>query len=271
MSIHLQEIMFRAPSGVDASSFPFRVPTIAGLVGQTLAFKAPLTFFVGENGSGKSTLLEAIALAARIIAVGSEDVDADRSLDAVRHLAASLRLSWSRRTHRGFFLRAEDFFGYARRMQALRAALEADLAAVQNDTSLSDRARSFGSMPFARSLAEIKARYGEGLDSISHGESFFTLFRSRMVPDGLYLLDEPEAPLSPLRQIGLLALFKELIEEQRAQLIVATHSPILMAYPGATILSFDDGVVRPVTYNDLEHVTLTRDFLANPQRFLRHL
>lgn len=268
---HLRSVTLQTIPAEDRDRFPFRVPAIAALAGQALAFDAPVTFFIGENGSGKSTLLEGIAAAAHSIAVGSADTEADSSLASAHTLSRRLRLSWARRTHRGFFLRAEDFFGYARRMQQMREELEAELRAIQADPELSDVARGLKSMPFARSIAEIKAKYGDGLDTVSHGESFFTLFRSRMVPDGLYLLDEPEAPLSPMRQLGLLALIKELVETQRAQFIIATHSPILMAFPGAAIFSFDGGVVRPVAYDQVEHVTLTRDFLNSPARFLRHL
>jgi predicted ATPase len=117
----------------------------------------------------------------------------------------------------------------------------------------------------------MERRYGADLDANSHGESYFRLFRSRFVPNGLYLLDEPEAPLSPMRQIGLLAMIKMMVEEHNAQFIIATHSPILMAFPDATIYSFDTAPVRAVAYQDLEHVSVTREFLANPQRYLRHI
>ena len=116
----------------------------------------------------------------------------------------------------------------------------------------------------------MERRYGDGLDSQSHGESFLALFQSRFVPGGLYLLDEPEAPLSPLHQLSLLAAIKAMVE-QDAQFVIATHSPIVMAYPGATILNFDTTPVSPVGYDDLEHVNLMRDFLNGPEAFLRHL
>ena len=121
-------------------------------------------------------------------------------------------------------------------------------------------------------LAGQHDRQDQGdLDHRSHGESFFSFFQARFVPDGLYLLDEPEAPLSPLRQLAFLSLIKPLVEKQRAQFIIATHSPILMAYPGATILNFDVLPIAPIAYDDLEHVRLTRDFLRDPASFLRHL
>ena len=95
--------------------------------------------------------------------------------------------------------------------------------------------------------------------------------RDSFVPHGLYLLDEPEAPLSPMRQIGLLSMLKMMVEEHGAQFIIATHSPILMAYPQATIYGFGDESIRTLSYNDIEHVTLMRDFLAHPQRYTRHI
>ena len=117
----------------------------------------------------------------------------------------------------------------------------------------------------------MERRYGKDLSARSHGGSYFTLFRSRFVPGGLYMLDEPEAPLSPVRQLSFISMLKEMAEQQQAQFIVATHSPIIMAYPGATIYSFDNNAIRRVPYDHLEHVTVTRDFLNNPEQFLRHL
>lgn len=266
-AIHLRGLSVRALPA-DAG-YPFDVPAVRTL--ETLTFDAPVTCFVGENGSGKSTLLEAIACAAGSIAVGSQSVGDDGTLAPARALARHLKLVWNARTHRGFFLRAEDFFGYAKRMSAIQAELRADLEGI--DASLpgaSDYAKRLASIPFRRELADLERRYGEGLDHRSHGESFLHLFQSRFVPDGLYLLDEPEAPLSPVRQLALISAIKAMVE-QRGQFIIATHSPILLAYPGATILDFDAQPIRAVAYDDLGHVALTRDFLANPSAFLKHL
>src|SRR5205085_8753336 len=117
---------------------------------------------------------------------------------------------------------------------------------------------------------ELARRYGEDADARSHGESFLNLFQSRFVPGGLYLLDEPEAPLSPQRQLALLSMLKEMVAED-AQFIIATHSPILMAFPNAALLNFDKYPVRQVAYDKLEHVALTKAFLNNPETFLRRL
>src|SRR5262249_18003890 len=117
----------------------------------------------------------------------------------------------------------------------------------------------------------LRHLYGEGLDRMSHGESYMRLFQQRFVANGLYLLDEPEVPLSPMRQLAFLSLLKHAVEEQGAQLLIATHSPILLALPHATIYSFDAGSVQPIAYEDTEHVRLTRDFLNHPEQFLRRL
>jgi predicted ATPase len=125
-------------------------------------------------------------------------------------------------------------------------------------------------LPYASELGALQRRYGAGLDAASHGESFIALFKSRFVPGGLYLLDEPEAPLSPIRQLGLISLLKEMVV-QDAQFIISTHSPILMAFPDANIFSFDGGKIQLVRYADLEQVALLRDFLNNPSAFTAHL
>lgn len=283
--IHLRSLAY-APPARPPDEFPFNVPFVRALAQQNAAqpgtplaqeaaamqFDQPVTFFVGENGSGKSTLLEALACAAGSITVGAEGVGTDPTLAAVRLFARYLKLVWNKRTRRGFFMRSEDFFGYARTLAQTKAALRADLDAVDREyAGRSDHARALAKLPYARELSELKRYYGEDLDAQSHGESFFVLFRSRFVPDGLYLLDEPEAPLSPTRQLALLALLHEAVTQHYAQFIIATHSPLLLAYPGAAIWQFAAGEVRPAAYESLEHVTLTRDFLNNPERFLRHL
>lgn len=267
--IHLESVEMRKSFPGKEAGFPFSVPSLASLT--EIRFESPVTFLVGENGSGKSTFLEALAAAAGSIAVGSSDIGSDETMGAARSVARHLKLAWKRRTHRGFFLRAEDFFGFAKRMAQIRAEMEAEIAAVERDyKGRSEKAKGLAKMPYAGSLHALRQRYGEGLDAQSHGESFLTLFQSRFVPDGLYLLDEPEAPLSPLRQVGFLSLLKEMVA-QDAQFVIATHSPILMAFPGATILSFDQTPVAPVPWDELEHVSVTRSFLNAPEAYLRHL
>jgi predicted ATPase len=266
-NLHLKSITFHPFS--EAQGFPFNLPLVQAL--DKLEFTTPVTFFVGENGTGKSTLLEAIACAVDAVTVGSESLRTDKSLADIRRLAQALKLAWGKRTHRGFFLRAEDFFGYARQMSQVRAELEKDLSAVDEEyRGRSNLAISLAKLPYQRELGDMQQRYGDGLDNRSHGESFLALFQNRFVPDGLYLLDEPEAPLSPLRQLAFLAMLKQMVE-QKGQFIIATHSPLILAFPGATILSFDKLPIQPVAYGDLEHVNLTKAFLNDPEAFLRRL
>ena len=265
--IHLRSITQKRIS--EKGEFPFNVPVIRAL--EEIEFHAPVTFFVGENGSGKSTLMETIACAVGSVTVGSESVKTDPSLAHVRSLAQHLRLTWTKRSHKGFFLRAEDFFGYAKQMAHTRQELEDDLRKVDDEyAGRSKLAKDLAKLPHANELHAIKSRYGDGLDARSHGESFLALFQSRFVPNGLYLLDEPEAPLSPIRQLAFLSALKQMVAED-SQFIIATHSPILMAFPDAEILSFDSGKIRRVNYDDLEHVTLTKAFLNDPEAYLRYL
>ena len=265
--IHLRSIVL--PPADRGNAFPFSVPSIASL--PEIEFEAPVTFLVGENGSGKSTLLESIAIATKLPAVAAASTRDDETLNAQRTLAAALRLSWAHRTRRGFFLRAEDFFGFAKALSKSRDEMRQRLAEL--DVEYRDRsahAKGLAQGPARASLAEMEDRYGADLDANSHGQAFFQLFRSRFVPGGLYLLDEPETPLSPLSQLAFIAMMKDMIE-QEAQFIIATHSPILLAMPGARILDFDTQPVAWAGYDDLEHVKFTREFLADPHRFLRRL
>ncbi|GAB4486281.1 MAG: AAA family ATPase [Anaerolineales bacterium] len=266
--IHLRSLSLRTL--LEPQAFPFNLALIRQL--KELRFETEVTLLVGENGAGKSTLLEALACAAEMVTVGSQPLRTDKSLSHARELAKYFKLTWNKRSRKGFFLRAEDFFGYAKAQNELRAEMEADLREVDHEyVSRSAYAKSLAKMSAAGQLADMRRRYGEsGLDARSHGESFLTLFQNRFVPDGLYLLDEPEAPLSPIRQLALIAAIKQMLT-QNGQFIIATHSPLLMAFPGATIFSLEDGQVKQVKFDELEHVRLMRDFLQNPAAFLEKL
>jgi len=266
---HLRTVALDRESTNAPDRFPFSVPIIRQL--GTLSFDADVTFLVGENGSGKSTLLEALALAAKLPTVGSESSDRDKTLAAQRRLARALKLTWRQKTHRGFFLRAEDFFGFTKAIAKLRADMFEELARIETDyKERPDRARGLARLPIVRTIHEMEQRYGVDLDENSHGQSFLKLFRSRFVPGGLYLLDEPEAPLSPQSQLALLAMIGDMVR-QDAQFIIATHSPIVLGFPGATIYSCDHAPIERVPFEELDHVVITRDFLNAPARFLRHL
>lgn len=269
-SIHLRTITV-SRLGTWPDAFPYSIRIIRNLT--QLELSSQVTFLVGENGCGKSTLLEAIACAARSITVGSESVTTDRSLAAVRSLAKDLRLSWSKKTNRGFFMRAEDFFGFARKEASTREELQENLEQIERDyANRSTTARNYARMPYVGELGAMKRAYGgdRNLEAHSHGESYLSLFRARFVPGGLYLLDEPETPLSPLRQLSFMVILKEMLE-QNAQFIIATHSPILMAFPEAVIFNLDGEKIERIDYEAIGHVQIMKTFLENPERYLRAL
>jgi len=238
-----------------------------------LHFTAPVTFFVGENGSGKSTLLEAIAVGCNAVAAGSADLNQDETLWASHELARGFHFARTRRPARTMFLRAEDVMGYS--MRAARLRREGWLLKEEGSQALEqleeERIRD-QTEPRAGSPEQMKERllrsHGSDPGAQSHGETFLDLLAARLGPKGLYFLDEPETPLSPVRLLSLLGLIKERASD--SQFIIATHSPILMALPDAQILLFENGRIEPVAYDDVEHVKITKAFLNNPAKFLRH-
>lgn len=220
--------------------YPFRLPAVQALRRAPLALAPDVTIFVGENGTGKSTLLEGIAVAFGFNPEGGSRNFQFRTRDTHSALSECLTLQrGAARPADGFFLRAESFYNVATEIDNL---------------GMSDHALYGG-----RSLHEQ-----------SHGEAFFSLFMHRFGGSGLYLLDEPEAALSPMRQMAMLARMYALAQDG-AQFVVATHSPILMAYPGARLLQFDGFGVAPVKLEETEHNFVTREFLNAPERMLRNL
>ena len=200
---------------------------------------------MGENGSGKSTLIEALAVAWGFNAEGGSKNFSFGTRESHSPLHAFVRPVRSRKRARdGFFLRAESYFNVGAHIE--------------------DLDKGPGGPPI------IGAFGGVSLHEQSHGESFFALLENRFRGNGLYILDEPEAALSPNRQLSFLSRMHSLVE-QNSQFIIATHSPILMAMPEATILVLDGGVVRATAFDEVDHVRFTRAFLNDPAGFLRHL
>lgn len=254
--LQLQSIHYHVKN---TSRYPFNLPIFKHL--KHIPFEKPVTIIVGDNGIGKSTILESIATAGEMITIGGSHIDTAFSQDVLRQM----KLSWSIKTKRGFYFKANDYIQFIERTRETKKESRMAIEEIKNSTL-----DPMAIMPHARTLHDLEELYGEGLEFRSHGESFLDLFKSRFQPNGLYVLDEPEAPLSPINQLALISLMKQMIEEN-AQFILATHSPILMAFPGAEILSLEGNQIKRVAYNELEHVTLTRDFLNSPESFLRHL
>jgi predicted ATPase len=212
------------------------VPVVRNL--EELVFRSQVTFLIGENGSGKSTLIEALALACGFKSEGgSKHFQYETALDE-SELHEILRVVRGPRVPGdSYFLRAESFYNVATEIER----------------------------------KQLESYYGgTSLHRMSHGEAFFTLLNERFRGGGLYILDEPEAALSPTRQMAMLTRMHELVLDA-SQLIIATHSPILMAYPGAQILEIVDGELREVEYEQTEHFTVTRQFFLQRERMLRIL
>jgi predicted ATPase len=221
---------------IQEDTFPFTLPAFQS--GLDLQLSTPVTFLLGENGSGKSTLLEAVAWNVGFaVKGGSRDHRYDDQEDG-RLLGRALRIAWRQKVSDGFFMRAETFYDFSTYLEAVGSSFAV-----------------YGGQP---------------LNEQSHGEAFLSVFTNRF-EDGFYLLDEPEAALSPQRQLAFLRVLHDLTKNRQAQFIIATHSPILLAFPGAMILSFDGERIRPIEYHATEHYRITRDFLEAPGRFFRYL
>lgn len=240
----LQRMSLRRDTIDSFDRYPFNLPAVRTL--DRLDFHPKVTFFIGENGSGKSTLLEAIAVALGFNAEGGSKNFQFSTRRSHSVLHEHLRIAKGfKRPRTGFFLRAESFFNVATEIEHLDAEPGLGAPVIQ----------SYG---------------GHSLHEQSHGESFLTLLMERFHGQGLYILDEPEAALSPQRQLAVLARIHALVN-QGSQFVIATHSPLLMAYPDACIYQCGADGVAPVAYDDTEHVSVTRDFLADPKRMLRGL
>jgi predicted ATPase len=226
---------------VGINDYPFSIPAFKN--GLNLSLKTNVTFFMGENGSGKSTLLEGIAEHCGYNLRGGNR-NHNLSTDSYESpLTSHLSLEWiPRRINQGFFMRAESFFNFA--------------------SLIDEIAEEDGCI--------IDAYGGKSLHEQSHGESFLALFKNQF-QKGIYILDEPEAALSPNRLLTFMSIINQLETSGRAQFLIATHSPMLLCYPGAAIFNFSDEGLKPIACEDTEHYKLTRSFLENPSAYFRHL
>lgn len=243
---YLRSININAPDDA-RQKYPFSIPAIESL--RTLDFHPDITFFIGENGSGKSTLLEAIAAVMRIGAQGGTGnfflKDAGGSSELEQYIKA--RRSYINPKDR-YFLRAESFYNIATYLEVL----------ADDPDAWTDREKVF-------------RRYGgKELHRQSHGESFMSLLVNAIRGNGFYIFDEPEAALSPSRQLAAMVRIQDLVRKQ-SQFIIATHSPILMSFPGARIYLMDEAGCRQVAFEETEHYKVTRDFLNNYPKRLEQL
>lgn len=219
-----------------ADDYLLEIPTIRQLMKERLILKSRVTYFVGENGSGKSTLIEAIATALKFNAEGGDKNTIFETNETHSILGECMDVARGNHPTDGYFLRAESFYNVASYIEKIGSS-----------------------------------RYGDiGLHEQSHGESFLALVSNRLVGNGLYIFDEPEAALSPSRLMTLMCHMHEL-EKTNSQFIISTHSPILMSYPGAEIFELSDKGIKKIEYKDTEHYRITKDFIDKPEIMFKHL
>ena len=243
VSHYLNSVTLKRDEVRDFESYPFCIPAVRHL--ETLEFHPKVTFFVGENGSGKSTLLEGIAERLGYSIEGGTK-NTNLTMGEYRSpLTTSLMLTKTyNRPMDGFFLRAESYYNFASMLDGIEG------------------------QPFCGGL--LASYGGKSLHEQSHGESFFATMLHRIGGHGVYLFDEPEAALSPQRQMSLLVRLHDLIDDF-SQFIIATHSPIILAYPDAWIYQFSERGVERVNYEDTESFQVTRNFLRDPKGMMRKL
>lgn len=238
----LKEIYFEWDKikGEDIKKYPYNIKAYKDIF--SIDLDNNVTFFVGENGSGKSTLLEAIATKCNFNTIGGKDSIIEDNV-IKKSLSDIIKLSWLPKVNNGFFFRAETLYNFACYIDELK----------------NDDFRAY--LPYG----------GKSLHEQSHGQAFLSLFSNRFSQKGMYILDEPESALSPMNQIVFLNIIKELEKSNNAQFIICTHSPILMAYMGAKIYSFDSNPLSVISYEETDHYKITKDFLMNRERYFKYI
>lgn len=248
--------------------FPFNIPAVQ--FAKNIKLTNAVTIFVGDNGSGKSTLLEAIAYKINLPLIGGFIKANNRTgFDAAELLQPCLNIEWKREISRGFFFRAEDFSDFINGVEQERNKIAGDLSELKGVVDDSIIERMSENMNY--NLREMRKNYGENMQAFSHGEAYLKILQTRIGDKGIYLLDEPEAALSPLKQLSLIALILEIVKTKNAQFIIATHSPILMGIPNAALYEIQEDSMKIVDYKETDHYRITKTFLDNPEYYLRHL
>jgi predicted ATPase len=248
--------------------FPFNIPAVQ--FAKNIALTKAVTIFVGDNGSGKSSLLEAIAYKINLPLIGGFIEANNRTgFDAAETLQPYLHMEWKRQTSRGFFFRAEDFSDFINSVEREKNKIAGDLSELKGAVDDSIIEKMSEGMNF--NLREMRKNYGENMQAFSHGEAYLKILQTRIGDKGIYLLDEPEAALSPLKQLSLISLIMEIVKNNNAQFIIATHAPILMGIPGAALYEIQEDSMKIVDYTETDHYRITKTFLDNPEYYLRHL
>jgi predicted ATPase len=246
--------------------FPFNIPAVK--FAKQITLDSRVTIFVGDNGCGKSTLLESLAFALNLPLIGGS-IQSHTGFEAAGLLKPYLAINWHRQIRKGFFFRAEDFSDFMYAVEREKNKISDSLSELKGKVDDSIIKQMTESQSY--SLFDIRRKYGDDMQAYSHGEAYLKILQIRIQDKGVYILDEPEAALSPLKQLSLIALILEILKNDNTQFIIATHSPIIMGIPGALLYEITEEGMQPVNYQETDHYRITKTFLDNPDFYLRHL
>lgn len=250
------------------TNYPFNINAIKNL--KELDLSNQITIFVGDNGSGKSTLLQAIAYYNNSINVSGNSLES-KYYEKVQELSSKMRIIYSVKTRKGFFFSGEEFITYINSLKMMKSELEQDIEELKREFEGKDAySLQLALGPLRKSLYELEEKYQGDLGNKSHGEGFLEFFKARMHQEGLYLFDEPETPLSAINQYQLVVLITDLVKNG-SQVIIATHSPILMALKGAKIFNFSENEIKEISYDNIESVQFMKHFLNDKNNFIERL
>ena len=246
--------------------FPYNISAVK--FAKDLDLSNKITFLIGDNGSGKSTLLETIAFRLQLPHIDGSEYPV-RSYQAAIRLSSELELDFKIDNPRGFFFRAEDFGDYLNSINRADAKLHGQLKSLHGEVPehiiklMKDNANY--------QIHHVKKNYGQDLATYSHGEAYLKIIQDKVRTPGIYLLDEPEAALSPAKQLSLIYQIMGHLKNNMSQFVIATHSPMIMAIPDATIYEITEDSMEKTALEDTDHYQITKGFLNNPESYLRHL
>jgi len=244
--------------------FPYNVPAVKNL--DTIEIDKGITFLVGDNGTGKSTILETIACHMDLPMIGGRR-NTKRGYEGALTLQSHFEIDWNIHTEKGFFFRAEDFSHFVDSVERTNQSSYLNALKGEVPDHVIDQMKESNNT----ALREMRKEYGQDMLAFSHGEAYMKIMHDRIKTKGVFLLDEPEAALSPSKQLSMIYFVLEHMKKYMSQFIIATHSPMLMAIPGAKIYQITEDSIEHVSLEDTEHYYLTKGFLDNPEAFLRHL
>jgi predicted ATPase len=210
-----------------------------------------------------------LALQLHLPLIGGFVTELAAGFQAARLLQPCMQLEWKRETKRGFFFRAEDFSDFINGVEKAQNSIEQSLSDLRGNVD--DAIITTMGENMNRALQEMRRDYGENMQAFSHGEAYLKILQTRIADKGIYLLDEPEAALSPIRQLSLIAFILEVLKKKNSQFIIATHSPLLMGIPNAVIYEIQEDSIKAVAWEETDHYRITKTFLDNPAYYLRHL